>query len=239
VGVAALMLAACSFPHPHHWNDAALKTISSLNCPDGEGDLMRKSAASDGKTCLYGDDAGDEVTLQLIDLSGGDAKTALAPLEAQLKAEMPATTASADNAGASDNDRVDIDLPGIHIHANGHDKGDNDHASIRINGAGTDKSTTVTDQNGQVAVSATKPGVAVDAGENGAQISVNEPGSGVRQSFILTSDSPGPNGYRMVGYEVRGPAAGPLVVASMKVKSDDHDSLNHDVRKLLRLNVGG
>jgi len=238
VGVAALVLAACTLPHRHHEETAALRTISSLNCPDSQGDLTRKSAAGDGKTCLYGDDNGDEVTLQLIDLSGQTPKSALAPLEAQLRTEMPAA-AGAGAGGGPDNDRVDIDLPGIHIHARGHDQGDSDHASVQINGADGGKSATAADQNGNVAVSATKPGVAVDASDNGAQISVNEPGSGVRQSFILASDSPGPNGYKMVGYQARGPAAGPLVVASMKVKSDDHDSLNHDVRKLLNLNVGG
>jgi hypothetical protein len=242
VSVAALMLAGCEFPHPHHWNDAALKTISTLDCPDSEGDLTRKNVASDGKSCVYRDDDGDEVTLQLVDISGGDVKTALAPIEAQLKSEMPAATgakAGANAANGTDNDRVDIDLPGIHIHANGHDHGDNDHATVQINGVGTDRSMTVTDKNGPVAASATKPGVAIDAGDNGAQISVNEPGSGVRQSFILASDSPGPNGYKMVGYEARGPSGGPIVVASMKVKSDDHDSLNHDVRRLLKRNVGG
>jgi len=150
---------------------------------------------------------------------------------------MPASIGTNAAGGGTDNDRVDIDLPGIHIHANGHDHGDNDHASIHIDGAGADKSAAVVDKNGRAAVAATKPGVAIDAGDNGAQISVNEPGSGVRQSFILASDSPGPNGYRMVGYEARGPAGGPLVVASAKAKSDDN--LKDDMRDLLRLNVGG
>jgi len=237
-GLGVLMLASCSLPHPHRHEDAALRSITTLDCPDSQGDLTRKSAASDGKTCVYGDDDGDEVTLQLIDFAGGDAKTALAPVEAQLKSEMPAR-ADAKAGGGADNDRVDIDLPGIHIHANGHDHGDSDHATIQVNGAGADKTTTVADKNGHVTASAIKPGVVIDAGDEGAEISVNEPGSGVRRHFILASDSPGPNGYRMVGYEARGPEGGPLVVASVKAKSDDHDSLTHDVRKLLRDNVGG
>src|SRR5665213_3984957 len=91
VGVAALTLAACTPPHPRHHTEAALKTIASLDCPATQGDLSRKSAAADGKSCLYADDGGGEVTLQLIDLAGQDPAAALAPLEAQLKAEMPAT----------------------------------------------------------------------------------------------------------------------------------------------------
>ncbi|MGI9168967.1 MAG: hypothetical protein ACR2FH_02155, partial [Caulobacteraceae bacterium] len=63
------------------------------------------------------------------------------------------------------------------------------------------------------------------------------PGSGIRRSFILASDNPGPGGYKTVGYEARGPVGGPLVVASAKAKSDDN--LKDDMRDLLRLNVGG
>ncbi len=235
VGAAALGLAACTPPHPHRHTEAALKTIGALDCPATQGDLTRKSAAADGKSCLYGDDAGGQVTLQLIDLAGQDPNAVLAPLEAQLKAEMPAVAGAKATAGPTDKDRVDIDLPGIHIHANG-----NDDATVRIAGAAVSgNSTVVSDQNGNSRVTVSKPGVSVVAHDSGAEIRVDEPGSGVRRSFILASDDPGPNGYKAVGYEARGPIGGPLVVASMKVKSDDRDSAKEDVRDLLSLNVGG
>jgi hypothetical protein len=82
-------------------------------------------------------------------------------------------------------------------------------------------------------------GVTINAGDNGAEIRVSEPGSGMRFSFILASDNPGPHGYKLAGYEARGPASGPLVVASILAKSEEHDDLYHDVHKLLSLNVGG
>ena len=231
-GVTALALAACTPPHPRHHTEATLKTIATLDCPTTQGDLTRKSAAADGKTCLYGDDQAGEVTLQLIDLAGQDATAALAPLETQLKAEMPLVAAAKAGAPPTDKDRVDIDLPGIHIHANG-----NDDATVQIAGGASGNAVSVNDQNGHSRVMIAKPGVSVFAHDNGAEVRVNEPGSGVRRSFILASDTPGPNGYKAVGYEARGPLGGPLVVASAKAKSDD--DLKDDMRDLLRLNVGG
>ncbi|MGI8841415.1 MAG: hypothetical protein ACR2F8_11640 [Caulobacteraceae bacterium] len=236
MGVGALALAACAPPHPHARVQAALKTIAALDCPANQGDLTRQSTAADGKSCLYADNNGGEVTLQLIALNGQDPAAALTPLESELKAQLPdaAQAKAGATAPGADKDRVDIDLPGIHIHANG----SNDSASVEAGGTGG-KGVTLNAQNGQAQVSVAKPGVSVFAADKGAEIRVNEPGSGVRRSFVLASDNPGPNGYKAVGYEARGPAAGPLVVASIKTKSGDHDSLNDDLRGLLRLNVGG
>ena len=61
----------------------------------------------------------------------------------------------------------------------------------------------------------------------------------MRRTFILASDDAGPNGFKVAGYDARGPEGGPLVVASMLAKEDDHDRLSDDIRELLRLNVGG
>ncbi len=239
VGVAAVALAACTPPHPRHHAEAALRAIATLDCPASQGDLTRKSAAADGKSCLYGDDQGGEVTLQLIDLAGQDPAAALAPLEAQLKAEMPAVSAAkaGSEAPGTDKDRVDIDLPGIHIHANGNDDATVQIAGGQISGRTNGKTVAVSDQNGHSQVTVAKPGVSVFARDNGAEVRVDEPGSGIRRSFILASDNPGPNGYKAVGYEARGPAGGPLVVATAKAKSDN--DLKDDMRDLLRLNVGG
>jgi hypothetical protein len=43
----------------------------------------------------------------------------------------------------------------------------------------------------------------------------------------------------MAGYEARGPAGGPVVVAEVLAKSDDDDDLRHDIHALIRRNVGG
>ncbi len=227
-GLLALALASCAPPHPAP--HPPLKTIARLTCPRAQGDLTLKSAAADGQSCAYSPEEGGEVSLQLLALNGKDSSAALAPLEASLAAEIPPsahTGASVDAEGGNvkieangdgeshGKGKVDIDLPGIHIHAN------DDGASLAH------------------ADAAAKSGVRIDAGDNGARIHITEPGDGVRLSYILASDKPGPNGYKAVGYEARGPSAGPLVVAVIKSTSDDHDTLRHDIRALLKLNVGG
>ena len=230
VGACALMLGACTPPHPHHHADATLKTIATLDCPDSQGDLTRKSQSSDGKTCVYASGAGGSVTMQLVALNGQDAKTALAPLETQLKAELPpGTDTKADTSG--DSGRVDIDLPGIHIHASG-----KDDAKIDVGGQG---GKLVVKDGQSTTVSTNGPGVSIDAHDKGAEININESGTGVRVSYILASDAAGPNGYKVIGYEARGPSAGPIAVVTVKSKSDDADDLRDDARDLLKRNVGG
>lgn len=232
---AVLALAGCNPPHPHA--AAPLRAVSSLDCPDTQGDLTRKSATADGKTCVYATEAGDQVTLQVVTFSGGDAHAALAPIEDQMKTEIPAAAQTpADTPGAPDKDRVDINLPGIHIHANGDGHADIDTAGVHVSahdhGGSGDKA--VVQANGMGA-----KGVTVNASEGGAQIHIDEGGAGVRARYILASETAGPHGYRMAGYEARGPAGGPIVVAELLAKSDDQDDLRHDIHALIRRNVGG
>jgi hypothetical protein len=232
---AALMLAGCHPPHPHA--AAPLRAVSSLDCPDTQGDLTRKSAAADGKTCIYATESGDQVTLQIVSFNGGDAHAALAPIEDQLKTEVPAAAATpASTPGAPDKDRVDINLPGIHIHANGDGHADVDTAGVHVaaHDHGGSGDNAVVQVNGLGA-----QGVTVNASEGGAQIHIDEGGSGVRARYILASETAGPHGYRMAGYEARGPAGGPIVVAEILAKSDDQDDLRHDIHSLIRRNVGG
>ncbi len=235
--LAALTLAACTPPHPHHRAEAALKAITTLDCPASQGGLTRKSQAADGKSCVYTADTGATVDLQLVALDGQDPKAALAPLEAQLKTELPPGAMNSPGSGATassdgDKDKVDIDLPGIHIHANG-----KDDADVQV-GGGPGR-VVVGGDGRRSSVDVGQGGVSVHAHDKGAEININETGSGVRVSYILTADNPGPNGYKVVGYEARGPAGGPLAVVSVKSKTDDADVLRDDARDLLRLNVGG
>jgi hypothetical protein len=242
--LAAGTLAVCACTPPHPRAKAPLKTISVLDCPQDQGDLTRTSAAADGKSCVYADGEGDQITLRLISLDGQDVRTVLAPIETELKSELPAVAGQPPpvktalpggqaRAPTPDEERVDIDLPGIHIHTSGdghanvdtpgaHVEADDhhpDHAVVQIGGAGTG-------------------GVTVNANDRGAQIRLSEKGSGIRATYLLASETPGPHGYRAAGYEVRGPTAGPVVVAILLAKSDDHDDLHHEVRGLLKRNVG-
>ncbi|MGH7022773.1 MAG: hypothetical protein ACREEB_04180 [Caulobacteraceae bacterium] len=228
VAGAGLALAGCYRPFFRHHHP--YRTVTTLDCPASQGDLTRKDQAADGKTCDYVGPNGEAVTLQLVALNGTDANAALAPLEAKLRAEAPAAATSAP-AGNGEG-RVDIDLPGIHIHASGKDNDQNGSSSVRIGRDTSAAGNTVVASNGSGAVD-------IEAHDKGAEIRVDEGRGGVRRDFILASDTPGPNGYKVAAYSARGPKGGPLVVASMLAKSDDHDRLSDDIHELLRDNVGG
>ena len=246
LALGAVALTACSPPHPHA--NGPLKVISSLDCPESVGDLSRKSAAADGKSCVYSGEDDAVVTLTLVSLNGKDSRDVLEPIEAQLKNEVPAVTAgapqppntpgapAAPGRKATDKDKVDIDLPGLHIHTNGDHHADVDATGVHIeahdgDGHDGDRAT--------VRVGGDGEGVNINASDGGAQIRIDERGSGVRARYILASDTAGPHGYKMVGYEARGPKEGPIAIATLMTKSDDHDAMRHDIHKLLAHNVGG
>jgi hypothetical protein len=218
---AAMGLTACVPPHPHahHGRESwsTLKTIATLDCPESQGELTRKSAAPDGKSCEYAGPDGAEVSVQLTALTGASADPVLDPIATALRAELPVHDDKAPataTTGMSERDRVDIDLPGVHVHAGG------DGARVD---AGDGAS-----------------GVHIDANDHGAEVHVDDRGGpGVSKMLILTSQTPGPHGFRLTGYDARGPAAGPIVIATVKSKSENHDNLFDDVRDLVRHNVGG
>lgn len=240
----ALAVTACNPPHPRA--EAPLRAISTLDCPESTGDLNRKSMAADGKSCVYAGDDGAQVTLTLVALNGQDSRTVLGPIEAQLQTEVPAIASGAalfsagsprgDGVAKHGDDKVDIDLPGLHIHTNGDHHADVDATGVHVQahdgaGRGGDRAT--------VRVGGEGEGVNINASDGGAQIRIDERGSGVRARYMLASDTAGPHGYKVVGYDARGPKGGPLVVATLMTKSDDHDAMRHDIRKLLERNVGG
>lgn len=253
-GVAAVSLAACHPPQPRKHDDnssssseAELKTISTLTCPDSQGQLRRTAQTDDGKSCTYVNDRGGEVVLRLVTLDGDDIKSALKPTEAELKALLPPPKAkdkgtdeqgSDTQASQHESDDVNIDLPGVHIRAN--DSG----ARVRVAGVHIDAddngAKVDTDSSDQVVVRSDRGrgGVTVDATDQGAEIRAYKPGPGVRMTYILASDNPGSDGYRLVGYEARGPAGGPLVVATVKSKTDNRHGSFDDMKKLVTLNVG-
>ena len=259
-------LAACSpkvevtrKDHKPHGKHEPLRAITRLDCPDRQGELTRVSAAADGQACVYaGQNA--EVTLKLVALNGGDAEAALAPIEADLKALMPAIKSPPTPptpGGKPRGDSARISLPGIRIDA--HDKG----ADIKIGGltinANDDtaevkvaKNVTVRDGetsskagggNANVSVKSSddeEGDVDIHATDEGAQIRQRRRGDGVRATLILASDKAA-SGYRGVGYEARGPTGGPLAVAVVKAKGrdgSDHD-IFEDMKTLVRHNVGG
>lgn len=219
-------LAACHPPFHHHGQ--TYKTVTALQCPATQGELTRKSIAADGKSCAYQTAGGESVTLQLISVDGSDVDAALAPLETSLRSEVPAADTKAAGPGEG---RVDIDLPGIHIHAQGKDE-NGGGGQVRI---GRD----VSINGGNTVISDSAGGVNIEAHDKGAEIRVNQGHGNIRRDFVLASDTPGPHGFKVAGYEARGPEGGPIVVGSMLARSDEHDQLSHDLKALIRTNVVG
>ncbi|MDB5466154.1 MAG: hypothetical protein JWQ46_916 [Phenylobacterium sp.] len=153
-----------------------------------------------------------------------DAERAAQEAEADAaKAEADAEAdagAAASNAHAHHGESTHIDLPGVHVDADG----DKETADVQVGM------------------------IHVNAGENGAVIRMSRDvrlrgeafspeKRGFRASYILARDNL-KDGYRAVGYEAAGPRTGPITVAVVKSKSDEHHHLFRSVKKLVRRNGG-
>jgi hypothetical protein len=238
-GVALALTAAGCMPRPP-------AQITRLACPETQGELKRVSAAADGRTCVYSAVDGSNVELRLMPVAG-DAKATLGQLEKELtglavvdvepatgaeatalKAEQDRTVAEAardasgvETAGApppaKESERAEIDLPGLHIKAEG------EKADVRV------------------------AGVHIQANDGGATIrrlkdvrlkgeATSRERRGVRATLIVAGGHYG-DGYRAVGYEAAGPKTGPLTVAVVKLKGGEHhDDLYGDIKRLVRRN---
>ncbi|MBP7703844.1 MAG: hypothetical protein KA105_01010 [Caulobacter sp.] len=217
-GCAVLGVAACDHPDAARQRaEKQPKAVAKLNCPERQGQLKRVATTADGMSCVYTAD-GAEVTLKLVALNGGSADAALQPIEAELKALMPATPAKAGvnvnvtakaAAPAGKGEEVDINLPGLSIQAS--DSG----AQIKAGGA----EITATDDVAEVRVVTDKNGYA--------------------SRYLVANEAGAP--WKVVGYEARGPKNGPLAVATLKKSGDggETDGLFSDISALLKHNVGG
>jgi hypothetical protein len=212
---AAVILTGCGANH------ASQRT--ALDCPLSQGTLKRTSMSGDGRTCVYADADGDEVSLRLIPVVGTPQAT-LSPIERELQALVPTASPPPavahkddDEAAAKDGDRADITLPGVRIQATGK------KANVQV---------------GTLHVDATDNGAVIREARNtrlmGEQLSMQR--RGYRASYIVArNDLTG--GLTSVGYEAGGPRSGPLTVAILKMKSQDQ-VLHRDVRRLVRRNGG-
>lgn len=259
IGVCAMALTAChrtqSNPQDHHERRLGrrepIRVIDKLDCPERQGELTLEARSADGSACSYSSkDA--VVTLRLVKLNGGDAEAALAPIEAELKEVMPAPPAAPKPVEGKKNgkNRTSIHLPGINIDAND-DGADIRIGQLTINSDGGAAEVKVNkninirgdDTHGAVNVSANdehEGDVTIKADDHGAEIRARKGGDAVRSTLILANDK-APKGYRLAGYEARGPKGGPLAVAVVKAKTrdtDDHD-IFRDMKALVRHNVGG
>jgi hypothetical protein len=236
VAVAAFSLAACDREvritrkdPPPPAGGASYKTVTRLDCPQAQGDLKLASAAPDGRTCAYHANDGTEVDLRLSD------ETALTALETELRALVPPPPPRAEKPVAevsangdkdahlrfgglsidAEDGQAKISLGGLHIDS----EGDNTDISVNKRGGGD---------------------VKILANDDGAEIRDSRSNErGVRRTLILARQKPTPAGYHLVGYEARGPQAGPLVVAVIRAKGDkDTDYVFKDMKALVTRNAG-
>jgi hypothetical protein len=217
-----------------------LKVVETLQCPETQGQLTRKGAATDGgATCWYVGPRGSSVQLRLIRLDG-DPTSVLQGLEAELRRDIAGgpTGEGPQVAVNADGDRASVRLPGISVEAQG------ENADVRIGGFRIEAKEDAprADATAQATASASgdasEDSVSVRADEGGAEVRVRARGDATRAKWILTDGDEAATGWRLVGYEARGPQGGPLVVALVRSRNDDKEAAFEDAEALVSLNVG-
>jgi len=243
-----------------------LKVVDALQCPQTQGSLTRKGSASAGGTvCSYVGPRGTEVSLHLVRLDGAAPADALKAFEDRLSGDLPQAVAGLEQAAAEadrdaararaeagaaasgSGDRASVRAPGVAIEANGDDASvrlpglrietRGDQASVRIGGFHIDAD----DGSGSVDIKGGGDGgdaVSIRARNDSAEIRANAAGDATRASWILTDNRPSAEGWRLVGYEARGPVGGPLVVATVRSRDRERGRAFEDAKDLVTLNVG-
>jgi hypothetical protein len=219
-----------------------LKVVDSLQCPDTMGALTRKGSANPGGgSCTYGGPRGSEVILYLVKLDGRDAESVLRDYERRMTAEMPQAAvrinASQNESGREDasvqapgvniqakGDDATVSLPGLHIETQG------DNATVRIAGIN------IQSKDGQ-GVRTENSNVSINTDGETTQVRTQAPGEATRMTFVLAADQVEPGEWRQVGFEARGPAGGPLVLATVRSKARN-DRVFDAAKDLVALNVG-
>ena len=210
----------------------------TLACPGQVGELTRTAQAADGRSCAYDGPHEEQVQLSFMPLNGVSPDARLASLDQSLRAELPAASAAAANGpgvyvgAGKTGDHAHIDLPGFHVNASG-DRASIHLPGVTINADGDDAKVSTGPEGHEHSVVSAHPG--------GAEIRVGGVNSnGADMTYLLASDTPGPTGFRVVGYKAKGPSAGPLVVGVFHVREHEHDANNMadlGVSRLVDMNV--
>ena len=184
------------------------------------------------------------------DAAAADADAARADADAA-RVEADAARAQADSARASNtNKNVNVQAPGMNINTEG-DRAqvrmpgisidaDGDKANVRIGGFTIRADDSRSDSTASVSrpSSSTQDAVSIQAHDDSAEIRTRAPGEATRQTYLLTDNRPSPAGWRLVGYEARGPQGGPIVIATVRAKERNSDGVFDDAKDLVTLNVG-
>jgi hypothetical protein len=188
----------------------------------------------------------------------GDMPRAMAAIGAAA-AQADAAEAAADTAGAAADtaavaadeaaagDRASVRAPGVAIETTGEDASVHlpgvridtrgDKASVSIGGFHIDAD----DSTGTARVSSAGENgdnVSINARDDAAEIRASAAGEATRASWILTDNRDSETGWRLVGYEARGPVGGPLVVATVRSRDRSRERALEDAKDLVALNAG-
>lgn len=244
IAVAALGLAACDGDRSVSISTSSssdkprgvLKVVDTLQCPETQGRLTRKGAATDGgTTCWYVGPRGASVQLRLIKVDG-DATPTLDALESELRKDIAGgpTGEGPQVAVDADGERARVRMPGLSVDAEG------EKAQVRIGGLKIEAGEGSSSARAAASASSSEDedSVSVRADEGGAEVRVRAQGDATRAKWVLTDGDDAASGWRLVGYEARGPRGGPLVVAVVRSKDDDQDQAFQDAEDLVSLNVG-
>ncbi|RZJ41827.1 MAG: methyltransferase type 11 [Brevundimonas sp.] len=158
-----------------------------------------------------------------------DADQARADADASRTGDHASVRAPGVAIEANDND-ASVRLPGMRIETRG------DQASVRIGGLHIDAN----DTEGTVNINGTDSGdnVSVRSRNDSTEVRAVASGQATRANWILTDNRASTEGWRMVGYEARGPVGGPLVVATFRSRDRNRGRAFEDARDLVALNVG-
>lgn len=229
-----------------------LRVVESLQCPQTLGPLTRKGSAQAGGTiCTYGGPRGAEVSLHLVRLDDETVDGVLAQFESRLRRDMPpsmptnaAAAPAQTTAPGPEGETATVQAPGVTIQAKGDDATvrlpgmsivtEGETANVRIGGI----SIKADDSAGQVEVASGQGSVAFQTQGDGTEVRTRAGGESTRATWILTDDRPSQAGWRLVGYEARGPINGPIVVATVRTKDRDGDPIMDAAKDLVTLNVG-
>lgn len=143
-------------------------------------------------------------------------------IEDRVNAKLREKGIAVDGESQGDDESTQVNLPGIHISADG-DKADVHVGPIHV------------DANGDTAIIRSLQAVRM----RGEALSRTQ--RGIRAMFIYAGDRMGRGGagYKYVGYEASGPRTGPLAVAIVKSRTDrGHGDIYGDVKRLVRRNGG-
>ncbi|WP_417231540.1 methyltransferase type 11 [Brevundimonas sp.] len=125
-------------------------------------------------------------------------------------------------------DNADVKLPGINIQSHG------DRSHVRIGGINIQSS----DGSGQVNIQSGEDRVSIQSHADSTEVRTSTGGDATRITWVLNDPEASESGWRLVGYEARGPRGGPIVVATVRSRDSERGRVFADARDLVTLNVG-